>query len=362
MFSVCVQTGPIDRGASSFPVGEQCGAQVRFIGTVRNDARAASLSHLVLEHFPGVTESEIERIVGVARQRWALQRARVVHRVGRIAVGEDIVLVETASAHRRDAYEANAFIMDYLKTEAPFWKQECFLDGSAHWVEARGSDQAAAQRWESTPSAAAHAHRPRIGAVVLAGGAGRRMGGANKGLQRLQGRPLVMHVMNALRDHVDCLAISANHDLPAYEALGAPVFPDEPGLAGLGPLAGILSAVPRLPQDLDAVLVVPCDTPLLPADLVPRLAAALFAPGGPPAVMAATQDGRQPSIVLFRPAMLCTLAVRLHSGHADLSLRGWLDDCGCAAVAFEDGQAFANVNDAAALEALQAAQYSPGSS
>ncbi len=350
MFSVCIQAGPIDREGSPPPMGEHCGAQVRFIGKVRNDARSAALSHLLLEHFPGVTEAEIERIVGVARQRWALQQARVVHRVGHIAVGEDIVLVETASAHRRDAYEANAFIMDYLKTEAPFWKQECFLDGSAHWVEAKGSDQAAAQRW----SASSHERAPRIGALVLAGGEGRRMGGVNKGLQTLRGRPLVLHVMDVLRGHVDDVAISANDDLPAYEALGVPVFPDEPGLAGRGPLAGILSAVPRMSKNLDAVLVVPCDTPVLPADLVPRLAQALFAPGGPPAVMAAARDGRHPSIVLFRPAILCTLLVRLHSGHSDLSLRGWLDDCGCASVMFEDGGNFANVNDMATLEALQA--------
>lgn len=354
MFTVCIQTGLIAREESSAAVGEHCGAQVRFIGKVRNDARAAPLSHLVLEHFPGVTEAEIERIVGVARQRWSLQQARVVHRVGRIDVGEDIVLVETASAHRRDAYEANAFIMDYLKTEAPFWKQECFHDGGSHWVEAKGSDQAAAQRW-AAPQPPERVLR--IGALVLAGGEARRMGGVNKGLQMFRGRPLVMHVIDALRNHVDHFAISANRDLPAYEALGAPVFPDEPGLTGLGPLAGILSAGPRMPGDLDALLVVPCDTPVLPADLVPRLANALFTPGGPPAVMAATTEGRQPSIVLLRPAILCTLAIRLHSANTDLSLRGWLDDCGCGVVMFDQIDTlntFANINDMAALESLQA--------
>src|SRR5690606_19314401 len=103
-------------------------------------------------------------IIEEARQRWALQKVHVVHRVGRIAVGEDIIVVDTASAHRRDAYEANVFIMDYLKTEAPFWKREHFEDGAAHWVEARASDQAAAQRWQergcSSPDRAAAATTP----------------------------------------------------------------------------------------------------------------------------------------------------------------------------------------------------------
>lgn len=348
MFSVSVQTAPIDR-ASSLSVDDACGAQVRFIGTVRNDANASvALSHLVLEHFPGVTEAEIERIVAEARRRWALQGVRVVHRVGRIDVGEDIVLVETASAHRRDAYEANAYIMDFLKTEAPFWKQECFADGRSQWVEPKASDRAAARRW-----AAASRHAPRVGALILAGGSGGRMGSVNKGLQKLNGRPLVTHVIDALRSQADHITISANHDLAAYEALEVPIIPDEPGLQGKGPLAGILSSVPRMPRDLDAILIVPCDTPLLPADLVSRLTRALFVPGGPPAVMAATEDGHHPSIALFRPAILCTLLVRLYSAGSDLSLHGWLEGCGCEPVFFEDAAAFVNVNDRATLEFLQ---------
>lgn len=106
-----------------------------------HDAQRSVLSHLVLEHFPGVTEAEIQRIVELARQRWDLQSARVVHRVGAIAVGQDIVLLETASKYRLAAYEANVFIMDYLKTEASFCKQECFGDGTAQWVAAKASDQ-----------------------------------------------------------------------------------------------------------------------------------------------------------------------------------------------------------------------------
>src|SRR5690606_24625422 len=168
------------------------------------------ISHLVLEHFPGVTESEITRIIDLARERWSLQKAQVVHRVGRINVGEDIVVVETASTHRKDAYEANVFIMDYLKTQAPFWKQECFTDGAEIWVKAKSSDQRAAERWADAP--AGDCTPRRIGALILAGGEGRRMGHRNKGLQRLRGKPLVAHVVDALSSHVTYLAISANQD------------------------------------------------------------------------------------------------------------------------------------------------------
>lgn len=199
-----------------------------------------------------------------------------------------------------------------------------------------------------------HATGPgRIGALVLAGGQGRRMGYRNKGLQPLHGHPLVWHVMEAVGTQVEYLAISANHDLPAYEALGVPVFRDEPRLEGMGPLAGILSAVPRMPANLDAVLIVPCDTPALPADLVPRLAQSLFTPGGPIAVMAATVDGPQPSIVLLRPEALSTLAARMQAGEGDLSLRGWLKSCDCSQVLFGNHADFANINDQAALSTLQ---------
>lgn len=152
MFSVQILASPIPIETADRIDRDDCGAEVRFIGKVRNDARGAPLDHLFLEHFPGVTESEIQRIIGVARERWNLQKVKVVHRVGSIGVGEVIVLVETASAHRKDAYEANAFIMDYLKIEAPFWKQEAFTDGTSHWVEARDSDQQAAHRWQMAAS------------------------------------------------------------------------------------------------------------------------------------------------------------------------------------------------------------------
>ena len=354
MYSVRIQAEPIVFPLADEQAHERCGAEVRFIGKVRNDARSAALECLVLEHFPGVTESEIERIIGLARQRWSLQKARVVHRVGRIHVGQDIVVVETASAHRSDAYEANVFIMDYLKTEAPFWKQECFADGQSHWVEARASDQKAAQRWQAEVALnGSPVQGRRIGALILAGGEGSRMGYLNKGLQPLHGRLLVRHVADALRPQVDFLAISANRDLAAYQALGATVIPDDPAFGVQGPLAGILSAAGHLPPDLDALMVAPCDTPLLPADLVPRLAAALFAPGGPPAVVAATAGQNHYSVFMCRPGLLLSLIPRIRVA-SDFSLRGWLHAGGCASIHFDDEQAFTNVNDLPALQALQA--------
>ncbi|WP_197408068.1 molybdenum cofactor guanylyltransferase MobA [Lampropedia cohaerens] len=360
MFTVQIQDQPILLTDARVPEQApaelaQCGAVVRFVGRVRNDARGAALSHLVLEHFPGVTEAEIGRIVAQARQRWPLQAVRVVHRVGHIAVGEPIVLVETASAHRRDAYEANAFVMDYLKTEAPFWKQECFADGQAHWVEAKSSDQAAQQRWMVAPAGVAAGGR-RIGALILAGGQGRRMGGRNKGLLPLDGLPLVQHVVRAIQPQVGYLAISANDALAQYQALGWPVFPDAQAWQGLGPLAGLASCAPHLPPHLDALLVVPCDTPRLPADLVARLAQTLFTPDAAPAVIAETADGPHPSVLLCRPAMLLGLLARAPVAHqSDLSIRGWLTQHGYERVFFEDAQAFINVNDPATLQRLQRA-------
>jgi molybdopterin synthase catalytic subunit len=100
-----------------------------------------------LEHYPGMTEKSLRKILDAAVERWSLQGARIVHRIGKMYPGDQIVLVLTASAHRGDAYEANNFIMDYLKTEAPFWKKEWTPDGP-RWIEARDSDDKAAARWK----------------------------------------------------------------------------------------------------------------------------------------------------------------------------------------------------------------------
>ncbi len=113
---------------------------------VRDLNLADDVVALELEHYPGMTEKSLTQIATQAARRWSLQSVRIVHRVGKMYPGDQIVLVLTASAHRHHAYEANAFIMDYLKTEAPFWKKEWTTEGP-RWIEARSSDGAAAARW-----------------------------------------------------------------------------------------------------------------------------------------------------------------------------------------------------------------------
>ena len=123
------------------------GAVASFIGLVRGESHGEKLTSMTLEHFPGMTERELERIEREARERWALDDALIVHRVGELKPGERIVLVVTAAPHRRAAFEAAEFLMDYLKTRAPFWKRELRASGE-HWVEARDSDNKASERWQ----------------------------------------------------------------------------------------------------------------------------------------------------------------------------------------------------------------------
>ena len=125
------------------------GAVVTFAGTVRGEAGGRELASMTLEHYPGMTEAELARVEAEANARWPLQASLVVHRVGELEPGEGIVLVVTASAHRQAAFEAAAFLMDYLKTRAPFWKKETGRDGEGTWVDARESDEAAAGRWRT---------------------------------------------------------------------------------------------------------------------------------------------------------------------------------------------------------------------
>ncbi len=120
------------------------GAVVTFTGVVRGEAGVAGMS---LEHYPGMTESELARVEAEAAARWPLQASCIIHRVGTLAPGDNIVLVVTASAHRQAAFAAAEFLMDYLKTRAPFWKKEAGPDGGC-WVDARDSDDAAAARWQ----------------------------------------------------------------------------------------------------------------------------------------------------------------------------------------------------------------------
>jgi molybdopterin synthase catalytic subunit len=126
------------------------GAVVTFTGICRADENGAPIAALNLEHYPGMAEAEIARHVEEACARWPLMAALVIHRYGRIAPGDDIVLVATASSHRQAAFAAAEFLMDYLKTRAPFWKQVEAADGSA-WVEAKSADDEAAERWSAPP-------------------------------------------------------------------------------------------------------------------------------------------------------------------------------------------------------------------
>jgi molybdopterin synthase catalytic subunit len=131
----------------------EIGAVVTFTGVCRADENGEPIAALDLEHYPGMAEAEISRHVEAAQARWPLLGVTVIHRYGRIAPGEDIVLVVTASSHRQAAFAAAEFLMDYLKTSAPFWKQVEKASGKEArvktWVEAKSSDDSAAERWKS---------------------------------------------------------------------------------------------------------------------------------------------------------------------------------------------------------------------
>ncbi|HWV83655.1 MAG TPA: molybdopterin synthase catalytic subunit MoaE [Hyphomicrobiaceae bacterium] len=149
--SVAVQIEDFDisREVAALTAGRtDIGAIVTFTGTVRGTSDGAALSSMTLEHYPGMTEAELARVEAEAHARWPLQGSRIVHRIGELKPGDNIVLVVTASAHRHAAFEAAAFLMDYLKTRAPFWKKETDASGEGHWVDARESDDAALERWK----------------------------------------------------------------------------------------------------------------------------------------------------------------------------------------------------------------------
>ena len=123
------------------------GAVVNFIGLVRDVNNNAAVANMHLEHYPGMTEKSISAIVDEAIQRWSVFGIRVIHRVGDLKPGDQIVYVGVSSKHRGDAFQACEFVMDYLKTRAPFWKKELTPEGE-HWVDSRRSDKDAALRWE----------------------------------------------------------------------------------------------------------------------------------------------------------------------------------------------------------------------
>ncbi len=125
------------------------GAVVTFTGLVRGTAAGAPITAMSLEHYPGMTEAELARVEEEALRRWSLQASTVIHRYGDLAPGDNIVLVITASAHRQAAFAAAEFLMDYLKSRAPFWKKETGPDGAGHWVDARDSDETALERWKA---------------------------------------------------------------------------------------------------------------------------------------------------------------------------------------------------------------------
>lgn len=141
-FDVAAEANKLTRGSSDV------GALVTFTGICRGEEAGEPIAALTLEYYPGMAEAEIERHVEEAKTRWPLMGVTVIHRHGRIAPGEDIVLVATASSHREAAFAAAEFLMDYLKTHAPFWKQ-VEKTGGKTWVDTKQSDDAAAGRWKT---------------------------------------------------------------------------------------------------------------------------------------------------------------------------------------------------------------------
>jgi molybdopterin synthase catalytic subunit len=153
--SVRVQQDDFDVGAEIAAMKEgrtDIGAVVAFLGTVRDSAGGRAVEEMLLEHYPGMTEAELQRIEQKACARWPLQASVIVHRYGPLKPGDNIVLVLTASEHREAAFRAAEFLMDYLKTRAPFWKRETGPGGD-HWAEARAGDEAARGRWDTKNAA-----------------------------------------------------------------------------------------------------------------------------------------------------------------------------------------------------------------
>ena len=155
MATIRVQPGPFDPGheiAAALAGRTDIGGVATFIGTVRGTTPGAGpIAAMTLEHYPGMTERALGRIAAEAEARWPLLACTVIHRIGRLVPGDPIVLVLTASPHRQAALDSTAFLIDWLKTSAPFWKQEELVGGDAHWVDAKAEDDAAKARWTSPP-------------------------------------------------------------------------------------------------------------------------------------------------------------------------------------------------------------------
>jgi molybdopterin synthase catalytic subunit len=147
---VRIQTEDFDSGAEIARLHRDAlgvGAVASFIGVCRNRNEGDAVTQMELEHYPGMTEQSIERMIDEARKRFNIVNASVIHRVGIIKPGEQIVLVAVSSSHRGVAFQACEFLMDYLKTQAPFWKKETLPNGTARWVDARVSDDQALKKW-----------------------------------------------------------------------------------------------------------------------------------------------------------------------------------------------------------------------
>jgi len=165
MGSVRVQVEAFDAGAEidAIRAGRPgVGAVAAFVGVARDVNEGARVDTMTLEHYPGMTERALQKIADEARARWNLQDVTIVHRVGTLRPTEPIVLVVTAAAHRHEAFESCSYVMDYLKTEAPFWKKEATAEGE-RWVDARESDDRARDRWEQDPAVQVQARADRTG-------------------------------------------------------------------------------------------------------------------------------------------------------------------------------------------------------
>ena len=149
-FDVRIQTEDFDvsHELAALRAGDaRVGAVCVFVGTVRDRNEGSGVSRMTLEHYPGMTERSIAELIVKARERFDVRGVRVIHRVGPLALGEQIVLVAVTSAHRQQAFDCAAYLMDWLKTRAPFWKKE-IAAGQGRWVDARESDEVAARRWQ----------------------------------------------------------------------------------------------------------------------------------------------------------------------------------------------------------------------
>ncbi|MDO7086480.1 molybdopterin synthase catalytic subunit MoaE [Pseudocolwellia sp. AS88] len=148
---IVIQTADFDHGDEVNLLesdNNEDGAVVTFCGRVRNNNLGLDVKGLTLEHYPGMTEKSLQNIVNTAREKWSLGRVTVIHRVGKLLIGEQIVFVGVTCKHRGDAFAANEFIMDFLKVKAPFWKKELTNQGEK-WLDAKSSDTNKAQEWKS---------------------------------------------------------------------------------------------------------------------------------------------------------------------------------------------------------------------